>query len=96
VAGFAIHVFDVLGMRELGALSPAREFGVEGLWLGINHPLRVANHAIAIQLSFVIGAAGRMVDLAFGARGDGKGQCLLGRFVAEGPVHRFPLAAFVF
>src|SRR5262245_7393993 len=60
VAGSAIHEFDVLGVRELGAESPAGEFGVVGFWLRFNHTLCVADHAIALHFSFFVEAAGRM------------------------------------
>jgi len=73
VAGFAIHEFDVLGVRELGAESPAGEFCVVGFWLRFNHTLRVADHAIALHFSFFVEAAGRMAFVTFGVRGDGNG-----------------------
>ena len=65
VAGFTIHEFDVLGVRELGAVSPAREFGVVEFRLNINQTLRVADHAIALHFSFLVEAAGRMAFITF-------------------------------
>jgi len=52
MAGSAIHVFDMLDVRELGAVCAAREFGVEGFRLRINQTLRMADHALPFTFAF--------------------------------------------
>src|SRR6266542_952277 len=83
MAGSAVHVFDMLDVRELGAVCAAREFGVEGFRLNINQTLRVTDHAVAFHLRLLVETARRVADVTFWVRADGHGQSLLGRLVAR-------------
>ena len=94
MAGPAVHVFDVLGVREFGAVSAAREFGVEGFGFSIN-PLRVADHTVAFHLRLLVEAARRVAGVTFGVRADGLGQTFLSRQVTRIAVHLFAVGLFV-
>src|SRR5262245_39509916 len=95
MAGSAIHVFDMLDVRELGAVCAAREFGVEGFSLYINQTLRVTDHAVAFHLRLLVETARRVADVTFGMRADGHGQSLLGLLVADGAFHLFAVGQFI-
>ncbi len=95
MAGSAVHVFDMLDVRELGAVCAAREFGVEGFRLNINQTLRVTDHAVAFHLRLLVETARRVADVTFWVRADGHGQSLLGRLVAVGAVHLFAVGQFI-
>src|SRR5262249_5244490 len=85
----------VLDVRELGAVSAARELGVEWLGLSIDHPLRVADHAVAFHLRLLVEAARRVADVTFGMRADGLGQTFLNRLMAKSAVHLFAVGQLV-
>jgi len=95
MAGSAVHVFDMLDVRELGAVCAAREFGVEGFRLNINQTLRVTDHAVAFHLRLLVETPRRVADVTFGMRADGHGQSLLGRLVAVGAFHLFAVGQFI-
>src|SRR5262245_8525251 len=95
MAGSAVHVFDMLDVRELGAVCAAREFGVEGFSLYINQTLRVTDHAVAFHLRLLVETARRVADVTFGMRADGYGQSLLGLLVAEDAFHFFAVRQFI-
>src|SRR5262249_9700893 len=90
----AAHVFDMLGVRELGAIGAAFQLGFEG-FRSRRKPLGVADHAIIFQLRFVVEAARRMAAVTFGGRADGDGQSFLGRFVAVSAFQLFAVSQFV-
>src|SRR5262249_48277980 len=90
----AAHVFDMLGVRELGAIGAAFQHGVERFGLS-RKPLCVADHAIIFYLRFVVEAARRMADVTFGVRADFDGQSFLGRFVAVSALQLFAVSQFV-
>src|SRR5262249_3454610 len=90
----AAHVFDMLGVRELGAIGAAFQLGVEGFGLRCK-PLSVADHAIVFHLRFFVEAARRMADVTFRVRADGYGQSFLSRFVAIGAFQLFAVGQFV-
>src|SRR5262245_11044620 len=95
MTGRAVHEFEVLGVRELGAERAALELGE--VWLGpCGEPLRMADHAIVFDLRFFVEAARRVADVTFGVRGDGDGQILLGRLMAIVAFQFFAVGQFVF
>src|SRR5215510_1203390 len=91
----AVHVFDMLDVRELGAVCAAREFGVEEFRLFINQTLRVTDHAVAFYLRLLVETARRVADVTFWMRADGHSQSPLGRLVAEGAFHLFAVGQFI-
>src|SRR5215813_3501963 len=90
----AVHVFDVLDVRELGAVGAALQLG--GEWFGPGpEPLCMADHAVIFDLSFFVKPARRVANVTFGVRADGYGQSFLSRFVAIGALHLFAVGQFV-
>src|SRR5262249_12364089 len=82
MTGRTINEFNVLGVREPGAVSAAHQLGGEGFGASGNH-LCVADYATVFHARLVVEAPWRVALVTFRVRADRNGQRFLGRFMAE-------------